>query len=374
MINGLQGCIRGTIVDRYCLNKPPSSRETWHIVVDITGSHMPFHPGDSIGVWPKNPECVVRELLAYFHLHSDTSITDPRTKQVFPVFTYFQEVIDLNRVSPRLIQLLLHAAVSGEDRHGISTAFLSNESFEGDDVLYLLQRYAPHGVSLWDIVDGFLPIIPRLYSISSGPTISTDRIELTVSRVHYECNGRSRLGLCSNYLVSSPIHVPSLRLFHQPSKHFVFPSTSEIPIVMIGSGTGIAPFRAFMQEVEIGAIKPPSCWLFFGERKKTTDFFYEDFWNEQVNAGRLRLDLAFSQDQEHKIYVQHRMWERRAELWQWLDDGAAILVCGNAKKMAKDVDACLANIAAVEGSLTSEAALRFLRDLRHQGRYVRDIY
>jgi sulfite reductase (NADPH) flavoprotein alpha-component len=143
---------------------------------------------------------------------------------------------------------------------------------------------------------------------------------------------------------------------------------------MVGSGTGIAPFRAFMQEVELGALRPPECWLFFGERKRTTDFFYEEFWTTQVSAGRLRLDLAFSQDQEHKIYVQHRMWERKKELWHWLEKGAMVFVCGNAKTMAKDVDACLANIATAEGNLSSEEAFRFLRDLRHKKRYLRDVY
>ena len=366
--------IKGAIVDRYCLNKPGSSRETWHIVIDITGSHVPFRPGDSIGIWPKNPKLCVKELLSYFHLSSATAITDPRTKQSFPLSTYLEEVVDLNRASEHLVGLLREAATSNEDRHGICSALARNENFEGYDVLNLLQTFVPHGVSFYDIASGFLPITPRLYSISSGPTSSANRIDLTVARVHYECNGRPRIGLCSNYLVSSPLGDASLRLFHQPSKHFAFPATSETPLVMVGSGTGVAPFRAFMQEVEVGAITAPPCWLFFGERKSTTDFFYEEFWNAQVSAGRLRLDLAFSQDQEHKVYVQHRMWERRAELWQWLDEGASILVCGNAKAMAKDVDACLANIAAAEGNLKHEAALRFLRDLRHQGRYLRDVY
>jgi sulfite reductase (NADPH) flavoprotein alpha-component len=374
MISSSAGCIQGSIVDRYCLNKPSSSRETWHIVIDITGSHVPFRPGDSIGVWPKNPSQTVSELVAYFHLHPATPITDPRTKQILPLFTYLEDVVDLNRVSSRLVDLLQETATSHEDRQGICSARAANEHFEGYDVPHLLRTYAPHGVDLRDIAAGLLPITPRLYSISSGPTIGAHRIELTVARVHYECHGRPHLGLCSNYLVSSPLYVSSLRLFHQPSKYFSFPSSSDIPLVMVGAGTGVAPFRAFMQEVEVGAISPPPCWLFFGERRRTTDFFYKDFWDAQVSAGRLRLDLAFSQDQEQKIYVQHRMWERRAELWQWIDDGAVVLVCGNAKTMAKDVDACLATIAASEGGLSPEKSLHFLRDLRHQGRYVRDVY
>ena len=369
-----QGCIRGTIVERYCLNKPSSSRQTWHIVIDITGGHLPFRPGDSIGVWPKNPEEFVRELIRYFHLLPTTTIIDPRTQQTALLRTYLEEVVDLNRVSSRFVELIGQTAMSHENRQEICAAVAADRSFEGYDVLDFLRTFAPGGVAFEDVSSGFLPIIPRLYSISSGPTRSVNCIDLTVGRVQYECDGRLRLGLCSNYLISAPPHAASLRLFHQPSSHFAFPTTSDTPLVMIGSGTGVAPFRAYMQEVEMGAITPPPCWLFFGEQQRTTDFFYEEFWNAQVAAGRLRLDLAFSQDQEHKIYVQHRMWERRSELWQWLDDGAAILVCGNAKKMAKDVDACLANIGVSEGSLSPEAALRFLRQLRHQGRYIRDVY
>lgn len=374
MTSSSQGDIRGTIVDRYCLNRNSSSRQTWHVVIDITGGHLPFRPGDSIGVWPKNPEDTVKDLISYLRLHPTSSITDPRSKQTVQLIAYLEETADLNRVSPRFVDLVGQTALSGEDRQGICEAVAANQSFEGYDVLDFLRTFAPHGVCLSDVASGLLPIIPRLYSISSGPTRSVNRIDLTVARVQYECHGRLRRGLCSQYLITTASDQPSLRLFHQPSPHFAFPATSDTPLVMVGSGTGVAPFRAYMQEVEAGAITPPPCWLFFGEQKRTTDFFYEEFWNAQVAAGRIRLDLAFSRDQEQKVYVQHRMWDSRAELWQWLEDGAAILVCGNAKKMAKDVDACLANIASSEGGLCPEAALRFLRDLRHQRRYIRDVY
>ena len=369
-----ENCIEGSVVDRYCLNKPGSSRETWHVVIQTAEKHLPFRPGDSIGIWPKNPEANVAKLLAYFRLDPLSTTTDPRTKQAVPVSTFLSERVDLNRLSPRLVALLCQTAYSHEDRQRISAALAAQECLEGYDVASFLLAYAPSGCSFHEIAERLLPMAPRLYSISSGPTQSPNRIDLTVARVHYECNGFFRLGLCSNYLLSCPLHIRSLRLFHQPSKNFVFPREADRPLVMVGAGTGIAPFRAFMQEVDAGAVGLRPCWLFFGERKSATDFFYEEFWKTQVSAGRLRMDLAFSQDQEHKIYVQHRMWERRAELWQWINDGASVLVCGNAKTMAKDVDACLANIAASEGNFSAEESLRFLRDLRHQGRYLRDVY
>jgi sulfite reductase (NADPH) flavoprotein alpha-component len=374
MMSSSSELIFGTIVDRYCLNKPGSSRETWHIVIDTCGTHVPFRPGDSIGVWPKNPQSVIRQLIAYFHLHPEETIVDPRTKESCSVFSFLEERVDLNRLSPRLIQRSSEAAISHEDRRKIEAAITSGTSFEEYDVPHFLQTFVSNGIDFTEIISGLVPISPRLYSISSGPTLNTQRIELTVARVKYECQGSLRFGLCSNYLITSPSNTLPLRLFHQPSRHFIFPTAADIPLVMVGSGTGIAPFRAFMQEVEIGAARQPDCWLFFGERKRTTDFFYEEFWTAQVNAGRLRLDLAFSQDQEYKIYVQHRMWERKKELWNWLENGAIVFVCGNAKTMAKDVDQCLAHIAEAEGNLSSEEALRFLRALRHQKRYLRDIY
>lgn len=366
--------IRGTIVDRYCLNKPGSSRETWHIAINIADATLSFRPGDSIGVWPQNPKEVVEELTHYFQLDPSTPILDPSTHLFLPISIFLTECVDLNHLSSQLVELVKTSS-SHEDSHRIVIAQEAGETFEGYDVKTFLQSFAPHGVRCADIALGFVRMRPRLYSISSGPSKGTQRIDLTVARVQYEMRGRVRHGLCSHYLIhGSALHESSLRLFHHPSEHFFFPVDKEIPLVMIGAGTGVAPFRAFMQEVEQGVFTPKACWLFFGERRQSTDFFYEEFWTSQVKAGRLRLDLAFSRDQEEKIYVQDRMWHRKDELWHWLTDGAALLVCGNAKKMAKDVDACLADIASSEGGLSSEEALRFLRTLRHQKRYLRDIY
>ena len=143
---------------------------------------------------------------------------------------------------------------------------------------------------------------------------------------------------------------------------------------MVGAGTGIAPFRSFMQECEARGEMPSRCWLFFREQRRDSDFFYEEFWKSHVEARSLYLSLAFSRDQEEKIYVQHRMWEERKKLWSWLQDGAAILVCGNAKKMAKDVDVTLVEIACMEGRMTKKQALQWIRDLHHQKRYLRDVY
>ena len=352
-MTSLPSPLRGAIVDRYCLNTPGSSKEVWHLAVEIIESSLSFRSGDSVGIWPRNSAAAVQGVLEYFHLPLDTS-------------SYLSEKVDLNTVSPSFVQLCAEASRDPAVAH---------ERGEGYDVLQFLRTFVPHGVKFSEVQRGLLPIRPRLYSISSGPSYGCHRIELTVTRVAYSCNNHSGHGLCSHYLIQeAPLHLPVLKLFHQPSRHFSFPSDPKTPVLMVGSGSGIAPFRSFMQDVERGVILPPPCWLFFGGRRRESDFLYEEFWNAHVEAGRLRLDLAFSQDQEQKIYVQHKIWEQRKDFWQWLCDGASLLLCGNERTMAKDVDACVAKIAVEEGALCEEEALKLLRTLRHEGRYLRDVY
>ena len=361
--------VRGTIVDRFCLSKPGALKETWHLVIEIADSNLPFSPGDSIGVWPRNSASAVCDVLDYVHRFSTTPIDG----SALPASVYLAEKVDLNVVTAHFAKLCALAAFSEEDRRTV--AALSKETLAGYDVPQFLRTFVPHGVDFGTVQQGLLPIRPRLYSISSGPSTGRHRVELTVARVAYVIEGRPRHGLCSHYLTSEvPLYLPVVTLFHQPSRHFSFPSDPKVPLIMVGSGTGVAPFRSFMQEVEHGAIEPPACWLFFGGRKRALDFLYEEFWNSHVEAGRLKLDLAFSQDQDHKIYVQHRMWEQRKDLWRWICDGATLLVCGDAKTMAKDVDACLTAIALEEGALHEEEALKLLRSLRHEKRYLRDVY
>jgi sulfite reductase (NADPH) flavoprotein alpha-component len=367
--------VRGTIIDRFCLSKPGALKEIWHLVIEIVGSHLPFSPGDSVGIWPRNATAAVQEALHYFHLTPTSPVALSESGSVLPASTYFAEKVDLNSVPASFVQLCAGAAFSEEDRRTLASLHASGETFQGYDIPQFVQTFVPHGTDFDLVRQGLLPIRPRLYSISSGPSQGRHRIELTVARVAYVYDGRPRHGICSHYLTQeAPLHIPALTLFHQPSRHFSFPSDPKIPLIMVGSGTGVAPFRSFMQEVEQGVVEPSACWLFFGGRKRKLDFLYEEFWNAHVQAGRLRLDLAFSQDQGHKIYVQHRMWEQRKDLWQWLCDGATLLVCGDAKTMAKDVDACVAKIVSEEGALHEGEALRFLRSLRHERRYLRDVY
>jgi sulfite reductase (NADPH) flavoprotein alpha-component len=226
-----------------------------------------------------------------------------------------------------------------------------------------------------DLADLLMPLLPRFYSISSSQKFVGEEVHLTVAPLEYESNGQLRRGVCTHYLCSlAELHKPSVPVFIQPSHGFHLPENPEIPMIMIGPGTGIAPFRAFLQERLYHHQSKGKHWLFFGEWNQAHDFFYEEEWKEFCNRGHLRLDLAFSRDQEHKIYVQHKMWEQGKELWRWLEEGAHLYVCGDAQRMAKDVEAMLQAIVIEFGKKESQAAKNFLKHLRQEKRYLRDVY
>jgi len=328
----------GRVADRYCLN-PGRPRQTWHVVIE-TDEKLPFKPGDSVAIWPKNHPEQVHALLDYFGIAEDTSLA--HGKEMVPAGELFSERIEINR---------------------------GPKSFEGYDLPTFLRTHYPKGLPIEEFQG--MPLRPRLYSIASGS--SFDKKELLVAQAQYECEHGMKQGVCSYYLTErAPIGKFDFSVsMHSPRK-FCFPSS--MPLIMIGAGTGMAPFRSFMQEVEIGSISCPKAWFFFGEQQEEYDYFYRDFWESLKERGRLRLDLAFSRDQATKIYVQHRIWEQKKELWQWIIDGATIMVCGNAQKMAKDVDSILARIAMQEGKMDESTALSWLRSLHHENRYMRDIY
>ncbi len=300
------------IKERSLLNKSGSTKQTYHIVLDIKGSGLTFKPGDSIAVLPKNDPIRVEEALRTLNAKPEDPIVDPRSNQSMTMHDYLTYKVNLSRLPT------------------------------------------------------FAPLLPRFYSVASSPNAHPDEIHLLVALLPE--------GVASPFLChSATLDETPVPIYLQPAHAFFLPQNPETHIIMIGPGTGVAPFRAFMQE-RIHTQSPGKNWLFFGERNRASDFFYEDFWTALSTDNRLRLDLAFSRDQEEKYYVQHQMYEQRKELWTWIQEGAHIYVCGDKEKMAKDVDATLQKIAQEEGNFSSDDARVFVRALRTQKRYLLDVY
>jgi sulfite reductase (NADPH) flavoprotein alpha-component len=311
-----------TIKERICLNAG-SEKETYHLVIDLKGSGIEYQVGDCLGIYPQNDPSLVKELMETLQARGD-------------------EIV--------------------EDRKGISYS-LSDFLLSRAN----LQRLPQEGrLTPTAFCKRLSPQLPRFYSIASSREVVGNEAHLTVGLIE---------GICSHYLCKrAPLGVPILPVYHQPSHHFSLPPESfDKPIIMVGPGTGIAPFRGFMQE-RITKNQIGKNWLFFGERHRHRDFYYQSYWERLVNEGKLDLDCAFSRDQEERFYVQHKMLEKSSKIWSWLKEGAYVFVCGNASKMAKDVDQTLQAIIGKEGGYPPADVKNFIKELKKTNRYQRDIY
>jgi sulfite reductase (NADPH) flavoprotein alpha-component len=248
------------------------------------------------------------------------------------------------------------------------------EFSSGREIIDAIVEFAPNGLSADALTGIFRKLPPRLYSIASSPLAHADEVHLTVSAVRYESHGRKRNGVCSTYLADLVKTGDSVQIFVQPNKNFRLPADASIPIIMVGPGTGIAPFRAFVEHrAALGS--PGKNWLFFGDQHYTYDFLYQLEWQESLKDGTLtRLDVAFSRDQPEKIYVQHRMLQQAKDLYQWLEEGAHFYVCGDAARMAHDVHEALISIVESQAGISREAAEAYVENLKKTKRYQRDVY
>ncbi|MBU6445985.1 MAG: sulfite reductase, partial [Verrucomicrobia bacterium] len=297
------------IKERSLLTGPGSSKKTYHIVLDLEEA-LPFKVGDSIGVIPSNDAAVVDRILQLMGVGSQEEIEDPKTGQTVLFRDFLLHRANISKVS-------FHKLFPVE-----KTAL---------PLLELLQHHKPGPRELSRVL---LPLLPRFYSIASSTRVFPNEVHLTVSFVHFELNGQTYFGVGSYFLcVQAEIESTPIPIYVQPSNHFTLPEDPNRSIIMIGPGTGVAPFRAFMQERMAGQAEGRN-WLFFGERNRETDFYYGDYWLELEKQGRLRLSTAFSRDQAHKIYVQHKMLEEKKSLWEWIEEGAILYVCGDAEEMA----------------------------------------
>jgi sulfite reductase (NADPH) flavoprotein alpha-component len=359
-----------TLLSRRQLNKQGSEKETWHIEFDLSESGLDYTVGDSFGLFPTNDPALVDAVIKALGAPPDFPIGGRPLRDV---------LIDSVSLSPAPDMLFqLFSYITGGDRRQKARALSVGEDPDGDaaglDVLAVLEKFPGVRPDPEAFIESLEPLQPRLYSISSSLKATPGRVTLTVDTVRYTIGKRRRLGVCSTCLADRLVPGAKVRVYVQKAHAFGLPADSSLPVIMIGPGTGVAPFRAFLQER--GATKAPGRnWLFFGHQRSACDFFYEDEFKEMKASNVLtRLSLAWSRDGDQKIYVQDRMREVGRDLWAWLADGAHIYVCGDAKRMAKDVETALVDIVAQHGARTPEEAAMFVSELKKKGRYQQDVY
>lgn len=367
--------------ERRLLTREGSAKETMHFVVDVKGSGLTYTCGDSLGVFPLNDPALVEALLAALGFSGDEVVAIPRSEERLPV----REAL-LSRFSIAQPTKKFLATIRDRLSDEVQASRIDHlmEPARADDLrLYLEHREfldlaEEYPSAKWEpqeYVDQLRKLMPRLYSIASSPTLFPDEVHLTIAVVRYQTNDRQRHGVASTFLADRvALDVPEVPVFVANS-HFGLPEDDATDIIMVGPGTGIAPFRAFVQERSTRRANCGRSWLFFGDQHQATDFLYQDEWDAFLASGVLtRLDTAFSRDQAHKVYVQDRMLENAAELWAWLQGGASFYVCGDAKRMAKDVDAALHEIVREQGGMSADDAAAYVKQLKKDKRYQRDVY
>jgi sulfite reductase (NADPH) flavoprotein alpha-component len=370
------------LVENRALTRPGSAKDTRHLVVSLAGSGLGYTAGDSLGVYPTNRPELVEEILARLGATGDEPVSPAALKLAapLPLRDALRSRLALAGPTRRFLELVaarttdaaekarLDALLAPEAKEALA-AFLHEREFVDLLAEFPGARFAPQ-----EFADQLRRLMPRLYSIASSARVHPDEAHLTVAVVRYATNGRERHGVCSTFLADRvALHATPVPVFVTHA-HFRVPEDGARDIIMVGPGTGIAPFRAFLQE-RAAAGATGRNWLFFGDQRRATDFLYEEEWDDWRRRGVLtRLDLAFSRDQAEKVYVQDRMRAAAADLWAWLEGGASFYVCGDAKRMAKDVDAALHEIVAVQGGLGTAGAAEYVKRLKKEHRYLRDVY
>lgn len=322
-----------SLKERYSLCRGGKGKDTTHLVVDISGSEMRYAVGDCLAILPTNDPERVDSLCARFGFTGAEMYQDRRSGTDLSLREY----------------LLSHANLDDSS----------------------LEKTAS---SVAEFCASFRPLMPRFYSIASSQKAVGEEVHLTIG-IHRDPSSPLKAdGVCTHFLCDlTPLHQRVLPVYLHPHRGFTLPEDPSVPVIMVGPGTGVAPFRGFMQEREALSCSGKN-WLFFGEWHRSHHYFYEEFWTGLAASGRLRIDLAFSRDQAEKIYVQNRLLEHGAELFAWLKEGAHFYVCGDAARMAKDVDHALHSLVQKHGGLSEEGAREFVKALRKEKRYLRDVY
>ncbi|MDG0799325.1 NADPH-dependent assimilatory sulfite reductase flavoprotein subunit [Pectobacterium punjabense] len=348
-----------------------SEKDVRHIEIDLGDSGLRYQPGDALGVWFDNDSALVQELLELLWLKGDESVSvDGKT---LPLSQALKSHFELTQNTAPIVEK--YAALS---RNETLLSLLADkpalQQFAQRTPLVDMVRQAPTELTAEQLLSLLRPLTPRLYSIASSQAEVESEVHITVGVVRYEYEGRERAGGASSYLADRLSEDDEIRVFIEHNDNFRLPANSDAPVIMIGPGTGIAPFRAFMQQRDADGAEGKN-WLFFGNPHFTEDFLYQVEWQRYVKDGLLtNIDLAWSRDQAHKVYVQDKLREKGAEVWRWIQDGAHLYVCGDANRMAKDVERALLDVIVEHGGMDSEQADEFLSDLRLERRYQRDVY
>ncbi|MBV9491063.1 MAG: sulfite reductase subunit alpha [Verrucomicrobia bacterium] len=358
------------------LNRPGSEKETRHYEFSLAGSGMQYEVGDSMGLFPQNDPRLVDEILRALHLTGDEPVTT-KEGETFSLREGLTRYYQITQPSKQFLDAIVQRSAGAQDlrelMHPDRKADLEHYLWGLDLIDFLLDhpsvRFSPE-----EFVATLRKLQPRLYSVASSLKARPEQVDLVVATVRYESHGRMRTGVASSFLADRVPLNATVPMFVHVAKGFRLPEQPDVPIVMVGPGTGVAPFRAYLQErAATGA--PGKNWLFFGEQRSKCDFFYEEEFAQYRAKGVLtRFDAAFSRDQAHKIYVQHRLLEHARDVYAWLEEGAHFYVCGDAARMAKDVDVALHKIVEQQGQKTPEQAAEYVEQLRKEKRYKRDVY
>jgi len=367
---------KAEVLENINLNGRGSNKETRHLELSLEGSGLTFEPGDSLGIYPENDPALVDMLLEELKWDPEENVTVNKQGDVRPLREALISHFEITVLTKPLLEQSAQLSNNEDLRELLSPG---NEEkvkayLEGRDLLDLVRDFGPWDVSAQEFISILRKIPARLYSIASSLSANPDEVHLTIGAVRYDAHGRERKGVCSILCAERLQPGDTLPVYIQHNPNFKLPKNPDTPIIMVGPGTGVAPFRSFMQEREETGAKGKS-WLFFGDQHFVTDFLYQTEWQKWLKDGVLtKMDVAFSRDTDEKVYVQHRMLEHSKELFEWLQEGATVYICGDEKNMAHDVHNTLIEIIEKEGGMSREKAEDYLAGMQQQKRYQRDVY
>lgn len=368
------------LLENRVLNKDGSSKDTRHLVVDIAGSGLTYHVGDSLGIFASNRPQIVEELIELMGFTGNEPVIPQRMTAAISLREALTNKLSLAGPTKKILETFAAKTADPKEQAQLASLLAADaaearEAFlEQREYIDLIEEFPGVKLGAQELVDHLRRLMPRLYSIASSPVLHPSQVHLTVAPVRYESNGRRRYGVCSTFLADRVTRRKTSIPVFVAESHFGLPEDSTKDIIMVGPGTGVAPFRAFTQE-RVATQATGRNWLFFGDQHEATDYLYAEEWKNLLTAGKLaRVDLAFSRDQARKVYVQDRMRETAAELWSWIKGGAHFYVCGDAHRMAKDVDLALHQIISEQGGLDVAQAAEYVKLMKKEKRYQRDVY